>query len=888
MLFCTSVNGQKIFVTIQGSIHTDDSINMLTQSYIKITRSNSRQILAFFNTGNSNTFKTTIALPVADTVIVTVTHVGYTTAIVKQLVSVSDTSLFFTVNMQLAKGNLEPVTVTAPTVWVRGDTTFFRADAFKEGDEKKLKDLIVKMPGFEIDEKGNLWYNKKIVEKVMIEGEEIFADKIKLLLANFPIHVLGTVQALENQSNNKLLKGISDDNKVFVNLSLHKKAKLKAAFGDGEIALGTENRYLINPVLFSLYGKLKAGYIGNFNSIGKGIGWDEEGELKQPELKNAEQWMMDAKLLQTINNFGAQRYITNRSADNRWQLNYPIGKTIKTQTDINVLTDRQKQQTFYEQQLLNNNTFFNRNDTNAILHQPNVLSAKTTINWTIDTTKTLKANLVYYANQTASNHNAIYITDINTSNTTNNIKNRWHAWKLALDFTHRTRAFTATNTYLTIANHVLPQQSLGVSNAWQQIFQLPDAAYTIQQQLFNNQTFQANTGIEWIKRTKRNLFTNGFHAQYIASSIDNNLYFLASTGLPDLKQVNLSNVGKYAIRSIWGKHNSRLNLLKQPANVKLQYGFAQTQTTEQQQTYMYKFPIGSVEIDQKFKLTKLMNASFAMKYNQTVVPIHQLHQVVLPSAVQSFRSNLAVDKPQKSFVATAGINQNWKRNFNISTLVLMYNKQLNGFVSTNLYNDFVSIHTDSFMNRGSQYFVISINNNIHSLWLRAKLQVSGSVTFSNRFINTSNGIVPANFEYYSLIFWLKKNWNKKYFIQLEHYYYATVNKLKDELNTNISRTTLHQRTLFKQRWAVNNNMNLILNTEWYNNNIGTKSRASFLFMDAEWNYAIPKKSYSFSVKMENMTNQPFYFTFDNSATAQSLFRIPLVSRFIMASVRLEL
>src|SRR5690606_25866976 len=115
---------------------------------------------------------------------------------------------------------LNEVEIKAPPIWKRGDTTFYEVEAFKDGDEKKLKDILLKMPDFKEDEHGNILFKKKVIEKITIDGEAIFSDKTKLLMDNFPVHVLETIQAIENQSNQRLLKGLSNENKVFLNLGL--------------------------------------------------------------------------------------------------------------------------------------------------------------------------------------------------------------------------------------------------------------------------------------------------------------------------------------------------------------------------------------------------------------------------------------------------------------------------------------------------------------------------------------------------------------------------------------------------------------------------------------------------------------------------------------------
>mgnify|MGYP001168685208 CR=1 FL=1 len=225
LLGLNSVRSQSFILT--GEIETDSS-KKLEDCYIKISSKKSNQIHAYFNTGRKNTFSVEVPLKKNDTFLITATHVGYKTYNAIRYIRNGD-SIFINIKMPLLADTLDGVVVKGPPMWVRGDTTFYKVNRFKTGDETKLKDIITRMPGFEIDNNGNLLYKKKIVEKIMIDGEELFADKIKLMLSNFPIHVLNTVQAIENQSNDRLLKGLVNENRVFVNLGLNPKKKIESS-----------------------------------------------------------------------------------------------------------------------------------------------------------------------------------------------------------------------------------------------------------------------------------------------------------------------------------------------------------------------------------------------------------------------------------------------------------------------------------------------------------------------------------------------------------------------------------------------------------------------------------------------------------------------------------
>ena len=58
-------------------------------------------------------------------------------------------------------------------VTVKGDTLVYNADSFKNGSERKLEDIIEKLPGVEINEDGQIEVEGKVVNKLMVNGKEL-------------------------------------------------------------------------------------------------------------------------------------------------------------------------------------------------------------------------------------------------------------------------------------------------------------------------------------------------------------------------------------------------------------------------------------------------------------------------------------------------------------------------------------------------------------------------------------------------------------------------------------------------------------------------------------------------------------------------------------------
>ena len=153
-------------------------------------------------------------------------------------------------------------------VKVREDTITYRTDNFVTGEERKLRDILKKLPGVEIDRDGNATVNGKEVTKLMVEGKDFFTGDEKLGVNNIPADAVDEVEAIDNYNEVAFLKGLSDSDKMVLNIKL-KEGKKKFAFGDIEVGGGLEDRYLIHPNLFYYSAKTAVNAIGDFNNIGQ-------------------------------------------------------------------------------------------------------------------------------------------------------------------------------------------------------------------------------------------------------------------------------------------------------------------------------------------------------------------------------------------------------------------------------------------------------------------------------------------------------------------------------------------------------------------------------------------------------------------------------------------
>lgn len=153
-------------------------------------------------------------------------------------------------------------------VLVREDTITYRTKVFKTGEERKLREVLKKLPGIEVDRDGNVTVNGKKVDKLMVDGKTFFTGDTKLAVENIPADAVDEVEVLENYSEVPFLKGLEDSDKMAMNIKLA-EGKKKFVFGDIEAGGGPEERFVIHPTLFYYSPKTSVNVIGDFNNIGE-------------------------------------------------------------------------------------------------------------------------------------------------------------------------------------------------------------------------------------------------------------------------------------------------------------------------------------------------------------------------------------------------------------------------------------------------------------------------------------------------------------------------------------------------------------------------------------------------------------------------------------------
>lgn len=126
---------------------------------------------------------------------------------------------------------------------VKGDTLEFRADSFRVKEGATVEDLLKKLPGMQVNSKGEITVQGEKVQKVLVDGEEFFSDDPAVVTQNLQADALDKVQVFDKKSDQAAFTGIDDGQKTkTINLQL-KENKKKGYFGKARVAGGTPGNY---------------------------------------------------------------------------------------------------------------------------------------------------------------------------------------------------------------------------------------------------------------------------------------------------------------------------------------------------------------------------------------------------------------------------------------------------------------------------------------------------------------------------------------------------------------------------------------------------------------------------------------------------------------------
>ncbi len=235
---------------------------------------------------------------------------------------------------------LEEVTVRAgKAIRMRGDTLEYKADSFQVAPGANVEALLRRLPGIEIGPDGKIKAQGKVVNTVLVDGDEFFRDDPTLVTQYLKASSVDKVQVFDKKSLEAEFSGIDDGvtNKT-MNITLKEDSK-KGLFGKLSVGSNGDGLYSHEGMVNKFNRKEKMAVFGISSNTGRmGLGYDDRAKFftntqSRISIEDEDEIMYDMDFdegyssgIPTSTNMGSQ-YVNKWNKDKQSiNLNYSYGR----------------------------------------------------------------------------------------------------------------------------------------------------------------------------------------------------------------------------------------------------------------------------------------------------------------------------------------------------------------------------------------------------------------------------------------------------------------------------------------------------------------------------------------------------------------------------------
>lgn len=162
-----------------------------------------------------------------------VTMLGYSATSVRTLGRTSG----FLIELKEDRREIKASKVVASAAEEARDTLRYYANAFKDGTEKSVGDILNKIPGITVSSAGTVRHNGKTINKFYVEGMDLMGGRYGIVTNNLDAEHIARIEVYQNHQPINALQGISVSDRSAVNIILKEDARNSWLFS-GDAVLG--------------------------------------------------------------------------------------------------------------------------------------------------------------------------------------------------------------------------------------------------------------------------------------------------------------------------------------------------------------------------------------------------------------------------------------------------------------------------------------------------------------------------------------------------------------------------------------------------------------------------------------------------------------------------
>ena len=801
---------------------------------------------------------------------------GYKTKIISITILKNQSHLNLDIILEEQPIDLKEVIIRAEKpISILKDTILFKTRFFTNGTEQTVEDLLKKIPGLNVDSNGTIKVGNQEIEKLMIDGDDLFEKGYKILSKNMPAYPIEEVEILKRYSNNRLLKDIEESDKVALNLKLNEDAK-RIWFGNAELGIGNDGFYQLKGNLMNFGKKNKYFFLANGNSVG----YDTTGDIQnliRPFRSNEPSSIGDNQHVSNLLNLSAgslnfKRSRTNFNNAELVSLNAIFNPTEKLK--IKTLGFFNWDETdFYRNKIDNvnaNNTNFTNTEDYKLRSKKRIAFGKLDLTYNISKTKMLEATTKFNSGNYNDGSNLIF----NENSTIENLKHQNTLFDQKINYTNK---FTDKKVFLLTGRFTQEKspQNYSINQFfYQDLF--PDATNTnnVKQQSTNQMQFAGVSAHLLDRKPNGNLLELQFGNEYRKDKLNTEFSILENETTLE-QPINYQNNTTYTVNDLYVKSKYRYKIgdfgLTGKLNIHQLFNQLDFRNSSESQNPFFLNP--SIGLDWKINDKNKIISSYS--YNTTNATILDIYNNFVLTSFRSFSTGTSsfnqLDASSMSFNYQLG---NWSDRFFANTFIL-YSKNHDFFsTNTNIEQNFtqsrqILIKDRAFISINSKldYYFKFISSNL-------KLDLGYSKSEFKNIVNNSDlrTITSNNYNYgIELRSGFKGVFN----------YHIGTKWTTNEIETTINNAYTNNESFLDLTFIFNDKFDLQLQSErYYFGNIQTTDN-TYYFLDFNARYQLLKSKLSLGLTGKNLFNTKTYRTFSISDIGSSSTEYRLLPRHVL-------
>lgn len=740
------------------------------------------------------------------------------------------------------------VNATKP-ITIKNDTIVFNVKSFIKGTEQVVEDLLKNIPGINISAEGTIKVGNQEVEKVMIDGDDFFEKGYKILTKNMPINPIEQVEILQKYSNNKLLKGVEQSDKVALNLKLKADAK-RQWFGNIKLGygIGAKKPYEAQSNLMSFGKKNKYYFLTNFNNVGN----DATGEINQlirpfrfDEISSVGDNQSAYSLMDLSSytpNFKASRTNFNNAELISLNAIFTLSNKVKMKTLGFFNSDendffRNSIQTYH----INETTFTNTEDYN--LRKKRFTGfGKIDLTYDISKTKMLEITSKYNKQDEKSKSDLIF----NEAQTNERLKNKNELFDQKITFTNKfkpTKVLIFTGRYI---NEKSPQNYNSNQFFFQDLFPNSNTVNNVAQMIENELQFAGFEAHLLDRKQNGNLLEVKFGNQFRKDNLLSTLFLKENNAVIETPTAYQNNT-KYSSNNLYFNSKYRLKINKFALTGKFEahqlFNQLEVETITKQQPFFVNPSIGfDWEINKKNKVLS------SYSFNTTNATILDVYSNYILTDFSSFSKGTGTfNQLNASSILLNYQLGNWSDQFFANTLII-YNKN-HDFFSTNSFISQNYSASEKIVIKDRE--MLNISSNIDRFFKTISSNLKLAVGYSK--YNYKNIVNSSDLREVS-----SNNYN--YGIELRSGFKGIFNyHIGTKWTTNEIKTTLvnsftDNLTFLDLSLVFNDKLNFQIQAErYYFGNVNQENN-TYNFLDFDARYVLKENKLTFSLSGKNLFN----------------------------------